>query len=586
MRKIISIIITCLSLIPLIYLTSITSHSEGNDNYSEEDVIYYVVLPKEKYLSSAPYIAYSENNTNIESLKEYLRESLLNFSTRIDISSYNISKDDLPVIEALVFHELVDCFHVYNKGYGCELTSNIVDTLIFTYIYNEEEYSEKLEEVELSASNLLKGIEDNNSLTDVQKALLIHDRLALHCEYDQERLENGTIPDESYNIYGILAKGKAVCEGYAEAYKYLLEKVGINSVICTSEILNHAWNIVYIDNTPYHVDVTWDDPVWDICGRVLHKNFLISSDELYETGHKANDYDTTPIDTTYDDYFWENSETAFQLLDGNIYYIDSVFEELKLYNGTKLCSVEDMWFVSQKGYYDGMSRLASDGEDLYYSLSDSVYKYDITTGQSEKVFKPNHNFGEYFGIYGFAYKNGEFICELNNYPNFDCKTKSLYTISFTIENEKHEVSVEGSISSDLGFSADPIVIKLFGLNESLVYSTETSDGKYSISVPPGEYTLEVSKKDHATLTDTVTVEKDSVLDIKLNLIGDITGEGAIDSNDIKAALEHFKNSKDKELSGYAFSCADVTGDGQVNILDINRMNLHINKRLLLWSSVD
>ena len=174
-------------------------------------------------------------------------------------------------------------------------------------------YSKMVEHAEI----LLYDVKGNDSLSDVEKALILHDRLAAFNAYDYEnymlavqKQDISLIPNESYNAYGALGLGISVCQGYALAYDYLLEQVGIKSEYCSSDVLNHAWNIVYIDNKPYHVDVTWDDHPWDISGKVEHNNFLKSTYGIKETGHNATDYITTPVDTTYDNYFWQNS---FQL---------------------------------------------------------------------------------------------------------------------------------------------------------------------------------------------------------------------------------------------------------------------------------
>ena len=44
---------------------------------------------------------------------------------------------------------------------------------------------------------------------------------------------------------------------------------------------NHVWNLVYIDNTWLHLDLTWDDPVSEDNEDILDdKYFLISTDKL------------------------------------------------------------------------------------------------------------------------------------------------------------------------------------------------------------------------------------------------------------------------------------------------------------------
>lgn len=117
-----------------------------------------------------------------------------------------------------------------------------------------------------------------------EKELIIHDKLVTDITYDQskERTHRGT-------IYGALVEGEAVCEGYARAYTYLLDRAGVQgSYIATtwkSEDDNdpgHAWNSVPSTSNSCLVDVTWDDPdKFDAYGNpyILHDYFLIAPEE-------------------------------------------------------------------------------------------------------------------------------------------------------------------------------------------------------------------------------------------------------------------------------------------------------------------
>ena len=49
----------------------------------------------------------------------------------------------------------------------------------------------------------------------------------------------------------------------------------------------HQWNMVCIDGTWYHVDVTWDDPTPDqgTHGEVSREHFLRSDDSMRALGY-------------------------------------------------------------------------------------------------------------------------------------------------------------------------------------------------------------------------------------------------------------------------------------------------------------
>ena len=62
------------------------------------------------------------------------------------------------------------------------------------------------------------------------------------------------------SVYSALVNGKTVCAGYARAFQYLLQQLGIPCYYCTGYAGEaHAWNIVALDDGYYNVDVTWDD---------------------------------------------------------------------------------------------------------------------------------------------------------------------------------------------------------------------------------------------------------------------------------------------------------------------------------------
>ncbi len=387
----------------------------------EVDIYTEMVVPENRLPASngSSDIVEQYLGNKYDDFKEYVRNQLMNCNEQINISSYNIPYTEAykKALGNIVWDAIPEAFHVSNSmGFSISGSGSNkkFSSLNIVYNYTKAQYDKMYSEVESASSEILSGISGNTTLTDVQKALLIHDRLAILCEYDTRSV----IASDSYTMYGALAKEVAVCQGYAEAYMYMLEKVGINSYLCSSDALVHAWNIVEIGGKYYHVDVTWDDPVKDIIGRVNHTNFLLSTNGIKASGHKANDFDTTPTSTTFDNYFWRDSETEFQLIGNTLYYIDDD-EYLKTYNGKELCSVQDIWYTGNGGYYwvGNYSRLSSDGKDLLFSKSDAVYKYDVSNGKTEKVFTPQNSYGRAYNIYGFKYDDGKLVCEIKDTPD-------------------------------------------------------------------------------------------------------------------------------------------------------------------------
>lgn len=397
----------------------------GSSSFAESEMTCEAQYPELFEAPDTPQACAAEFDT--EALKEYLKEALIRCEENIDISSFNVAntQDNINAINDLVFNEMPECFHV-DYHYLSFYPAQIIE-IIPVYNIDPAEYQNMLAEVSAAKEKVLKGIKDNAALGDVEKALLIHDRLALICQYDYNYTTHRS------DIYGALVGRTAVCQGYAVAYEYLLEDVGIDSYICSSEALNHAWNIVYIDGIPYHVDVTWDDYAWyngqrGAVGAIIHDSFLRSTEGIFSTNHYAYDYDNSPCDTTYDDYFWQDSTSAFQLVGDELYYIDNATAQLKRYSDKKeLWDVSDIWWSGTFSYWPGnYSRLACDGDNLYYSSTNAVYRFDPATQSAEKVFTPDLK--AYDSIYGFDYIDGYFVCDINNSPPYSGDLRGLYQI--------------------------------------------------------------------------------------------------------------------------------------------------------------
>ena len=183
------------------------------------------------------------------------------------------------------------------------------------YAIGKNEYALCKAELETAARKALKcleGIDDS-----VEKALILHDYIVRNCEYDMRGVDN---PSPVYRTaYDVLVRHRAVCEGYVMAYRYLLALAGIESEEVESDAMRHCWSYLHLNGNWYHVDVTWDDPVYgsdgaDVLNKFLdaslpisHEYFLLSDNAIKEKEH----YDWTvrglppATDTRFDNETWD-----------------------------------------------------------------------------------------------------------------------------------------------------------------------------------------------------------------------------------------------------------------------------------------
>lgn len=357
---------------------------------------------------------------NVTTFKNYLFNQFKNNASSIDISQFNISptQRNFDLICDFVFYNMPEAFHV--NQLDVNYNSYELTILKPRYLTNSSNFQAMYKKMDANATKLLKGIQGNNSLTDVQKALLLHDRLAAWNEYDVIGLNKNQLSMlYEHSAYGALVDQSSVCDGYAKAYIYLLNRVGVKVEYVSSDALWHAWNLVYISGIPFHVDVTWDDGY--IEGEVLHDNFLRSSNGIWSTGHEAYDYNKSPTNTTFDsNQIWENCVAEYQLFNNKIYYIEENGGNyiLKDWNNTAYLNLNYEWPAGGSNVWDGhYGRLSSNSVELLISLGNRVYSYDPVSRTTNVVYVPN-SVGGLYQIYGFTYRDGYLICNIANTANY------------------------------------------------------------------------------------------------------------------------------------------------------------------------
>ncbi len=101
-------------------------------------------------------------------------------------------------------------------------------------------------------------------MTDEAKAFMAHNYLAYTIDYTMNQRDSDLEKSYTQSAYGALINKKCVCQGYAEAFKMLMDYAEIPcDIVCgqtKGSTTYHAWNIIKLNDETenYHIDVTWD----------------------------------------------------------------------------------------------------------------------------------------------------------------------------------------------------------------------------------------------------------------------------------------------------------------------------------------
>ncbi len=510
---------------------------------------------------------------DVDRFREYVVSEIIAGNEKIDISDYHLPVDE-KVVEAvavILFKESPYTFNIGNTSFS--ILHGEMISLNITYLNSVEEFEQMLAQCDAVADEIVADIIDNPQMPEAFKALLVHDRLAALCTYDR-KLQH----DHRFDMYGALVDGYAVCEGYTKAYAYLLEKIGMKVEFCSSEELVHAWNIVYIDGEPYHVDVTWDDASV-LAGEVYHDNFLCSTEkmktceaEFFVNAHDADDFNSTPQSTLYDDYFWTNSYTEFQYINGEFYYINSKTESLYKYvedgEDELLYAGDAKW----NKYWNRYSRLSTDGEDLFFTTNTSVYHYDLQTGKVSEAYTPEEVTTTSLEVYGFMYEDDYLVCDLADTNNY------FYSEILRVKKRYDPENM------DIVPIPDNSVVQ--GSSQTYYYplgsELDVSNVEVSITYPDGttqniKEGFEVVGADFDTPgKKTITIIWEDVkahFEVEVYIKGDVNGDGRVTVSD--ATLIQKSIASLAQLDGRQIAAAEITGDRVVSVTDATRIQKYL-----------
>lgn len=446
----------------------VLTHADNTD-WAWEDAINLFSVDDEIMPMAIPESSIALTPTQIEDAKTAIKTAIDTESADIDISALNITfvpienpngsmsvpssaVEPLSSVFRNFFDDNAEYFYAsiagsYGPGVVMRNGEYVLVALNGILEYDAEKKARaaaaKKKADEIISEMYASGVREDS---DFDKALWLHDYLANTIAYDSKGRVEDTYAEAGRTLDTALLDGVTVCEGYAGAYKYLLEKVGMECINVYSITAGHKWSAVNVDDQWYYADVTQDDPYPDKLGHISHQAFLVDTQGLEQFdaefgGTHADPFLTTTevsIDTdfnhtAYADAPWRNADTLIAF-DGDYRYYaefndsdqsncysaicksDSNFtskEEFEISNG--------LWFYSERGFANGyFGGIGILNGYLYYNTATTIERLNLSDMDSPaKVIKTYTPDSEYSSVLYGMKLNGSAIDYITADMTFD-----------------------------------------------------------------------------------------------------------------------------------------------------------------------
>lgn len=185
-------------------------------------------------------------------------------------SLYGLSREEAANVFLLFCYSNPQYYFIGN-GYLIGTDTRSGQTLMLPMIYDEFASGSRraAATAKMKAQVESMGAKIAAGKTDVEKAKIAHDLICQKIKYDPgfdlDNIANST-PYSQYHqsAYSVFCEDYTVCAGYTKAFTLLMNGAGVDTVSVTSDA--HAWNMVSLNDSWYHIDCTWDDTDGELPG--------------------------------------------------------------------------------------------------------------------------------------------------------------------------------------------------------------------------------------------------------------------------------------------------------------------------------
>ena len=255
--------------------------------------------------------------------KAYYRQLLSAFSQRKSSASSSplLTQDSFEAAVSAVNYDHPELFYVNFQTQ--RFTHDFRGfTLQIGYLYPDAIVKLIRQKIDAQANEIIKAAEPYRNKPAYVQYRFLHNQLLQKVKYDFSALTSPQSNIEAYTIAGALNMHLAVCEGIAKAFKYLCDKLGLFCVLVTGKSffaqvgaqVNHAWNIVELEDGYAHIDVTWDINA-SSQSRYNRYDYFCINDEDAKLDHTYTSF--LPCNSASHNYFVSNNAiiTGFSSLE-------------------------------------------------------------------------------------------------------------------------------------------------------------------------------------------------------------------------------------------------------------------------------
>lgn len=324
--------------------------------------------------------AYSMLPVTQQQLYLEILDALTEFRENVRLSSCDT--EEISKVFQCVMNDHPEIYYVDGYTYTEYTLGEKLRKITFSgvYLMDNDEVLRTQRKIDRYVEECLGGIAPDAD--EYEKVKYIYEYLISHTEYD------GTAQDNQ-NICSVFLRGRSVCQGYAKAMQYLLQKAGVYSTLVLGSVVNgdsHAWNLVRIDGEYYYVDVTWGDASYQTSGQensgerkmpAINYDYLCVTTKQLEMTHQIDNVVAVPLCSCMDAnyyvregvYFTEMEEERLQEIFRKALEAGDTYITLK-------CASQDVYQQMRKSLVDEQKifrYLDISGESVSYSENEKQY---------------------------------------------------------------------------------------------------------------------------------------------------------------------------------------------------------------------